>query len=178
VAALPAGYRLGDRAVRGGDAAPGYPMVARTGPEVAARLRQTTRYAPRRDLAVVAPEGSVAGYALFWHDPVTGVGLLEPVRVEDAHAGRGIGSAMIRAGLDRLARAGATTVKIGWESARAGALSTRLGVTDPDTLTTYRLTPPGHGDVRWAEVVADRAGAHDLRACRGRRAQHAPTARS
>jgi ribosomal protein S18 acetylase RimI-like enzyme len=147
VVAMPTGYRLVDRAVRAGDAAPRHPMVGRNGPDVEARLRQTTLYDPRLDLAVLAPDGSVAGYSLYWHDPVTGVGLVEPVRVEDGHAGRGIGYAMISAGLDRLARAGATTLKIGWESERAGELYTRLGFTDLDTLATYRLTPPGHGDV-------------------------------
>ena len=118
-------------------------MLARNGPDVEARLRQTSLYDPRLDLAVLAPDGSVAGYALFWHDPVTGVGMVEPVRVEDEHSGRGIGYAMISAGLDRLARAGATTLKIGWESARAGELYTRLGFTDVDTFMTYRLAPPG-----------------------------------
>jgi hypothetical protein len=47
------------------------------------------------DLAVLALDESVAGYSLFWLDPVTGVGLVEPVRVDDEHAGRGIGYAMI-----------------------------------------------------------------------------------
>ncbi|HEY2670493.1 MAG TPA: GNAT family N-acetyltransferase [Rugosimonospora sp.] len=145
MAALPTGYHLVDRAVRSADAAPGHPMVARNGPDVEARLRQTTLYDPRLDLAVLAPDGPVAGYSLFWHDPVTDVGLVEPVRVEDEHAGRGIGYAMISAGLDRLDRAGATTLKIGWESERARELYTRLGFAREDTLTTYRLTPPGPG---------------------------------
>lgn len=158
VAAMPTGYRLVDRAVRGVDAAPGHPMVCRNGPGVDARLRQTSLYDPRLDLAVLAPDGSVAGYSLCWHDPVTGVGLVEPVRVEDAHAGRGIGYAMISAGLDRLAGAGAATLKIGWESERAGELYTRLGFTDLDTLTTYRLIPPGHGDATWAADVASDRG--------------------
>src|SRR5829696_6061488 len=83
VAALPTGYQLVDRVVRGVDTAPGHPMVARNGPDVEARLRQTTLYDPLLDLAVLAPDGSVAGYSLFWNDPVTGVGLVEPVRVED-----------------------------------------------------------------------------------------------
>ena len=142
---LPTGYQLVDRAVRGVAAAPRHPLVARNGPAVEARLRQTTLYDPRLDLAVLAPDGSVAGYALCWSDPVTGVGLVEPVRVEDAHAGRGIGYAMISAGLDRLARAGAARLKIGWESARAGELYTRLGFVTTDTLTTYRRSPPGQG---------------------------------
>jgi predicted N-acetyltransferase YhbS len=147
VASLPAGYQLVDRAIRGVDVAPEHPMVARNGPDVEARLRQTTLYEPRLDLAVLTSDGSVAGYSLFWHDPVTGVGLVEPVRVEDEHSGRGIGYAMISAGLDRLARAGARTLKIGWESERAGMLYTRLGFADVDTLTTYRLTAPGHGRI-------------------------------
>ena len=147
VAALPAGYRLADRDTRGADVAPEHPMVGRNGPEVEARLRQASLYDPRLDLAVLASDGSVAGYALFWHDPVTGVGLVEPVRVEDAHASRGIGYAMISAGLDRLARAGAARLKIGWESERAGALYARLGFTDAETLTTYRRTLPGRGFV-------------------------------
>jgi GNAT superfamily N-acetyltransferase len=145
VASPPTGYRLVDRAVCGADAAPEHPMVARNGPDVEVRLRQTPLYDPRLDLAVLAPDGSVAAYSLFWLDLVTGVGLVEPVRVEDEHAGRGIGYAMISAGLDRLAAAGATTLKIGWESERAGELYTRLGFADKDTVTTYRLTPPGHG---------------------------------
>src|SRR4051794_34328747 len=138
VAALPSGYQLVDRAVRGVDVAPEHPMVARNGPDVEARLRQTTLYDPRLDLAGLAPGGSVAGYALFWLGPITGIGLVEPVRVEDEHASRGIGYAMISAGLDRLARAGATTLKIGWESERAGKLYARLGFANVDTLTTYR----------------------------------------
>ena len=113
-------------------------MVGRNGPDVEARLRQTSLYDPHLDLAVLAPDGSVAGYALFWNDPVTGVGMVEPVRVEDAHSGRGVAYAMISAGLDRLAHAGATRLKIGWESERAGELYTRLGFTDVETFLTYQ----------------------------------------
>jgi predicted N-acetyltransferase YhbS len=141
VAEPPTGYRLVDRAVRGVDVALEHPMIARNGPDVELRLRQTTLYDPRLDLAVLAPDGTVAGYALFWHDPVTGIGLVEPVRVEDEHSGRGIAYAMISSGLDRLAGAGATTLKIGWESERAGELYTRLGFAHVDTLETYRLDP-------------------------------------
>lgn len=141
VAALPPGYQLVDRALRSADLAPLHAMVARNGPDVEARLQQTTLYDPRLDLAVLAPDGSVAGYSLFWYDPITTIGLVEPVRVEDEHAGRGLGYAMISAGLDRLARAGATNLKIGWESERAGELYTRLGFANQATLTSYRLSP-------------------------------------
>lgn len=137
VAALPPGYHLVDRAVRGPAVAAEHPMVARNGPDVEARLQQTSLYDPRLDLAVLAADGSVAGYTLFWLDPVTGVGLVEPVRVEDEHSGRGIAYAMISAGLDRLAKAGATTLKIGWESERVGKLYARLGFGDTATYLTY-----------------------------------------
>ncbi len=39
------------------------------------------------DLAVYAPNGDIAAYGLFWADPVTGVGLVEPMRTEDAYQG-------------------------------------------------------------------------------------------
>jgi hypothetical protein len=48
---------------------------------------------------------------------------------------------MISEGLARLATAGATTLRIGWESARAGALYTRLGFTDVAEDVLHRRPP-------------------------------------
>lgn len=90
---------------------------------------------------MLAPGGAAAAYALFWHDPVPRVGMVGPARVEDAHAGRGIGHAMISAGQDRLARRGATRLKIAWQSERAGALCVRLGFTDTERFITFRRAP-------------------------------------
>ena len=61
---------------------------------------------------VADPVGDVAGYALFWADPRTGVGLVEPMRVEDRHAGRGVAGALLRAGLELLAARGCTQLKV------------------------------------------------------------------
>ena len=61
---------------------------------------------------VAAPDGQVAGYGLFWADPVTGVGLVEPMRTEQAHERRGIASHMLAAGLDRLAAHGSHRLKV------------------------------------------------------------------
>src|SRR5918993_496643 len=58
-----------------------HPMRHRNGEEVEARLRQCSLYDPELDLAVSAADGQVVGYALFWFDPVTKVGLVEPLRV-------------------------------------------------------------------------------------------------
>ena len=94
-------------------------MIARNGAAVQARLRQCSLYDPALDLAVEDPDGNVAGYALFWFDPVTCVGLVEPMRVEDEYQRRGLARMLLTTGLDRLARTGARRLKVGFES-RAG----------------------------------------------------------
>ena len=58
-------------------------MIARNSEAVEDRLRQTSLYDPTLDLSVEDTEGTVAGYPLFWFDPITLVGLVEPMRVED-----------------------------------------------------------------------------------------------
>ncbi len=76
------------------------------------RLRQTSLYRPDLDLVVYDEAGDVAAYGLFWHNPVTGVGVVEPMRTEDDHQGRGLARHILTSGLDRLARAGANELKI------------------------------------------------------------------
>jgi predicted N-acetyltransferase YhbS len=97
-------------------------MVARNGELVEQRLRQCSLYDPALDLAVEAGDGTVAGYALCWFDRTTGVGLVEPMRVEDAYHRRGLGRMLLTHGLDRLARRGATRLKVGFESDPARSL--------------------------------------------------------
>jgi GNAT superfamily N-acetyltransferase len=106
---LAAGYRLLSRA----DAPPGpHPMAARNGLQLAARLRGCSLYRPELDLMVAAPDGRAAGYGLFWADPVTRVGLVEPMRTEEAHQRRGIASHILATGLDRLAALGCQRLKV------------------------------------------------------------------
>ena len=89
---------------------------------VEARLKQCSLYDPGLDLAVEAADGQSRGYALFWFDPVTEVGLVEPMRVEDAYQRRGLARAMLTAGLDRLAKPGARRLKVGYATDIARAL--------------------------------------------------------
>ena len=93
-----------------------HPMIARNGELVEARLRQCSLYDPTLDLAVEDPDGGVAGYALFWFDNTTLVGLLEPMRVEDEYQRRGLARMLLTNGLDRLARKGARRLKVGFET--------------------------------------------------------------
>jgi GNAT superfamily N-acetyltransferase len=124
VAAMPEGFVLVDRA----DATTRpHPMQRRSGEEVEARLRQCSLYDPALDLAVETGDGEAAGYALFWLDPVTKVGLVEPMRVENAYQRRGLASAMLTAGLERLAKRGASRLKVGYSTDVARGLYVGAG---------------------------------------------------
>ena len=58
------------------------------------------------------PNGEPAGYGLCWADPVTGVGLVEPMRTEEAHRNRGVASHILVTGLSRLAAHGCQRLKV------------------------------------------------------------------
>ncbi|MGH2449849.1 MAG: GNAT family N-acetyltransferase [Candidatus Limnocylindria bacterium] len=139
VAALPEGFVLVDR---GQETTTPHPMRRRSGEGVEARLAQCSLYDPALDLAVVAADGQAAGYALFWFDPVTGVGLLEPMRVEEAYQRRGLARAMLTAGLDRLAKRGARRLKVGYSTDVARELYLGASFRVTSTSRSYRWTRP------------------------------------
>jgi len=115
-----------------------HPMVARNGEQVAERLAECSLY--RRDLDLSLRDGDrLAGYAIFWADPVTGVGLLEPMRIEDAYQGQGLSKVLVMAGLDRLAAAGCTRLKVGMElsNERAVRLYTWAGFRSRSTTRNW-----------------------------------------
>src|ERR1017187_8078720 len=107
------GFAIVDRVAR---ADRPHPMIVRNGELVEQRLRQCSLYDPTLDLAVEGADGSVAGYALFWFDHATLVGLLEPMRVEDDYQRRGLARMLLTNGLERLARKGARRLKVGFET--------------------------------------------------------------
>lgn len=91
-------------------------MATRNGDEVEARLRECSLYDPQLDLAINAPGGDPAAYGLFWFDEVTGVGMLEPLRVEETHQRNGLARALITVGLNRLVGRGAQRLKAGFNT--------------------------------------------------------------
>ncbi|HYD08941.1 MAG TPA: GNAT family N-acetyltransferase [Acidimicrobiales bacterium] len=131
VAPIADGYVLVDRTQRTGTV---HPMVARNHPDHEVRLQQTDLYDPSLDLSIETVDGEPVGYALFWHDTTTGVGQLEPMRVFDEHQRRGLASALLTEGLDRLARRGATRLKVGFSGPAGKALylgaGFQIGATD------------------------------------------------
>jgi GNAT superfamily N-acetyltransferase len=90
-------------------------MTRRNGPDVETRLRQTSLYRPDLDLLVLDSRDSVAAYALFWFDPETATGLVEPMGTEDDHQRRGLARHLLTTGIDLLAEAGAVRIKICFE---------------------------------------------------------------
>jgi GNAT superfamily N-acetyltransferase len=136
VAPVPAGYVLVDRTQRAGTV---HPMAARNGEQCEERLRMTSLYDATLDLSIETLDGDPAGYALFWLDPVTGVGQLEPMRVFDDHQRRGIARALLTEGLDRLASRGALRVVVGFDGPAGEALYLGAGFSITATLRAWRL---------------------------------------
>jgi GNAT superfamily N-acetyltransferase len=133
----PEGFRLRSRAET---ADRPHHMIGRNGDHVAGRLAGCSLYDPELDLLIEAPDGDVAGYALFWADPVTRVGLVEPMRTEDEYQRRGLARHLLTAGIDRLAGRGCERMKVSFWNENPGAKALYLGVGfDPsDTSRVYR----------------------------------------
>lgn len=138
ISPLAAGYRLLSRAET---TMARHHFDARSGPGVEARLRQTSLYRPDLDLAIFGADDAAA-YGLFWFDPTTATGLVEPMRTEDAHQRRGLARHILTSGIDRLAAAGATRIKICFEPDNAAAKHLYLGVGFRPDRATAVLTGP------------------------------------
>ncbi len=104
ISPLPGEYRL---ACRLDTEARPHHLIERNGNAVERRLRQTTLYRPDLDLVVLDRKDHVVGYGLFWFDPVTSTGLVEPMRTEEDHQRRGLARHLLTAGVERLSNAGA-----------------------------------------------------------------------
>ena len=102
--------------------------AGRNHPDLEARLRQTSLYRPDLDLVVHDSCDRVAAYGLFWLDPETRTGLVEPMRTEDDHQRRGLARHILTTGIHLLADAGAERIKICFEPNNAAARGLYLGV--------------------------------------------------
>lgn len=141
ISALRSGYQLRTRSETGH--LPHHMIsVARNHPDPESRLQQTSLYRPDLDLAVYDSDDAVAAYGLFWFDPTTKTGLVEPMRTEDAHQGRGLARHVLTAGLDLLAQAGAERIKICYEAGNPASSHLYLSVGfQPDRQTLMYAGP-------------------------------------
>jgi len=124
VSALPQGFELTGRP--DSQHLPHH-LIARNGDRVAGFLAQCSLYRPELDLAVYAPNGDLAAYCLFWADPVTGVGLVEPMRTEIAYQQQGLGRHVLAAGLERLEQLGCSRLKVMYVEGNEAARRLYLG---------------------------------------------------
>ena len=83
-----------------------------------------------------AAQGCVHG------DPVTKVGLVEPMRVEDAYQRRGLARAMLTAGLDRLAKRGTRRLKVGYATDVVRGLYVGAGFRVTSTTSSFSRRRP------------------------------------
>ena len=70
------------------------------------RFMQTPAYDPIWDLVAAAPDGQIAAFCIVWPDPLTGIGLFEPVGTHPDFQRRGLGKALMLEALARLQSAG------------------------------------------------------------------------
>ena len=83
--------------------------------DIEQRLLQTSLYRSDLDLVSLDNDDNIAGYGLFWYDPATATGVVEPMRTADDHQQRGLARHILTAGIELLARAGAERVSITYE---------------------------------------------------------------
>jgi len=72
-------------------------------------IQRAPLYRRDLDLVALAPDGSIAGFCTIWFDDVTRSAYFEPVAVVPAHRQRGLGKAIMTAGLRKLQLMGAET---------------------------------------------------------------------
>lgn len=90
-------------------------MTKQSGADVEQRLLQTSLYRSDLDLVILDVDDNYAAYGLFWYDPATATGLVEPMRTEVDHQRRGLARHILTTGIDLLARTGAERIKICFE---------------------------------------------------------------
>ena len=107
--------------------------------------RTTPLYRPALDTILVAPDGTLAAFALGWLDPLTGGLELEPVGVHPDHQRRGLGRAVCRATLRTGASLGAEQVLIAAEAANpaSNGLYDSLGLPVEARIVAYQRPTPG-----------------------------------
>jgi GNAT superfamily N-acetyltransferase len=103
------------------------------------RFMASPAYEPENDLVVIAPDGEVAAFAIVWPDDDLGSGQFEPVGTHPGHVRKGLGRAVVTAGLHRLRELGMRTARVATDEPRTAAVTLYLacGFQQVDRLRTW-----------------------------------------
>jgi len=104
------------------------------------RVMRSPLYDPDRELVVVAPDGRLAAFLVYWIDPVSRSGLFEPVGCHRDFQGKGLAKALMLEGLRRMRGHGMTVavVKHEHDNPAAAALYASVGFRTLYALVEYR----------------------------------------
>jgi len=85
-------------------------------------LQAAPLYRQDLDLVAVDPDGRIVSFSTIWYDPVTRTGYFEPVGTDPDYQRKGLGKAVMCAGLRRLEKEGALVAAVTGGSVPANAL--------------------------------------------------------
>lgn len=94
----------------------------RDNPEWFQNMQKAPLYRRDLDMIAFASDGSIASFATIWFDDVSRTAYIEPVATVPAHQRKGIGKAVILAGLHRLKQMGCKVAFVGGYSPAANKL--------------------------------------------------------
>ena len=96
-------------------------------------LQKAPTYRPELDLVVVGLDGTFVAYCVIWFDEANGIGMFGPVGTRPAYGRRGLGKALMCAGLRRLEGLSASMAYVDCDlDVAANRLYASVGFTDYD----------------------------------------------
>jgi ribosomal protein S18 acetylase RimI-like enzyme len=104
------------------------------------RFMRSPAYVLEHDLVAVAPDGTIASFAIYWQDDELSLAQFEPVGTHPEFQRRGLARALLHEGLTRLAAAGIKRARVMTGGANERAISTYLaaGFEPVDQVASYR----------------------------------------
>lgn len=116
--------------------------AAFNGKAMTAQWRESTigtpLYQPDLDLVAVAPDGTLAGFCVGWHEPARGVAQFEPVGVHPSYQRLGLSRALLTQMLHRFKAHGASVAVVETEFHRSAARAAYDAVGFRQTHTIWR----------------------------------------